>query len=198
MLNKVAEVSRMNPLFDTRPVVVQTTSQSLCQSNGQGFLFPDYIPTESSETNGLSKAASGSIGETLFDLWCMARGIPVYTAIANQTKEDRIIKMDGRFLAVQIKSGRMGNNGRTTVFSLWAGIPYKAAIGKGPKRPPKDEDADLLFCIGVDYTNPGIHNSFAHVRKWSSNLPQSLSLPNGVGWPEPSDIAALLSGVCNN
>jgi hypothetical protein len=128
----------------------------------------------------------------------MARGIPVYTAIANQTKEDRIIKMDGRFLAVQIKSGRMGNSGRTTVFSLWSGNPYKAAVGKAPKRPPKDEDADLLFCIGLDYTSPGIYNSFAHVRKWSSNLPQSLSLPNGVGWPEPPDIAALLSGVCNN
>jgi hypothetical protein len=197
---KMAQVSRMNPLFDTGPVVVQTTSQPLCQSNGQGVFFPEFVETEQARADGegINKTAAGSLGEILFDLWCLANRIPVFQPVANQTKEDRVIKLGGRYVSVQIKSGGMGNNGPKTVFSLWAGIPYKAAVGKAPKRRPESSDADLLFCIGMDYSRPCLDKSFAHVRAWSDNLPQSLSLPNGVGWPPVSHVEAVLAGEGRN
>jgi hypothetical protein len=168
-------------------------SDELCQRPGQGVLFPEFMPVEDDgEKPLLGKVEKGSIAELLFDLWCLGQGVAVFAPQSAQGKEDRVIKLNGRFLGVQIKSGGMGNAGRNTCFSIWAGHPYSAANGGPSKRRPQLADADILVCIGLSYSNPSIESSFAHVRPWSESLPQALNFPNGTGWPSASDIALML------
>lgn len=172
-------------------------SDESCQRPGQGVLFPEFLPVEDEDPieSQLNLAARGSIAESLFDLWCMGKGVAVFRPCANQGKEDRIIQVNSRYLAVQIKSGGMGNSGKSTVFSIWAGNPYAAANGKPGKRRPKDDDAHLLVCIGLDYSNPSIETSFAFARPWSSSLPQTISVPNGKGWLSVRDLEAVVACI---
>jgi hypothetical protein len=125
------------------------------------------------------------MGELLFDLWCMGQGIAVFQPKSNQTKEDRIIRLGGRYVAVQIKSGRVGNarNG-STIFTIWAGNPHT-----GKKRKPCDTDADVLVMVGMDYAQPSLHNSFGVFVPWSGDLQSSIVIGGPVGvWPTLQDV----------
>jgi hypothetical protein len=149
-------------------------------------LFPEYEDTDQQQqSSGPTLADKGAMGELLFDLWCMGQGIAVYQPKSNQTKEDRIIRLGGRYVAVQIKGGRVGNAGNgTTTFSIWSGNPYT-----GKKRKPSDSDADLLVMVGMDYALPSLHNSFGVFVPWSSELPQSINIGGPVGvWPTLQDV----------
>jgi hypothetical protein len=172
---------------------VQTTPSLLCQSGhfaAQTVLFPEYEDAEQQQqTNGLSLADKGAMGELLFDLWCMGQGIAVYQPKSNQTKEDRVIRIGSKYLAVQIKGGRVGNarNG-STAFTIWCGNPHT-----GKKRKPMDGDADLLVMVGMDYSNPSLHNSFGVFVPWSSDLPQSINIRGPVAvWPCKNDVERML------
>lgn len=174
---------------------MQTTTESLCQCGpiaAQTVLFPEYEDTDhQARADGPTLADKGAMGELLFDLWCMGQGVSVYQPKSNQTKEDRIIRIGSRYLSVQIKGGRVGNAGNgTTTFSIWAGNPHT-----GKKRKPSDSDADLLVMVGMDYTQPSLHNSFGVFVPWSSDLQQSISIGGPVGvWPTRQDIERM---ICN-
>lgn len=176
---------------------MQTTSESLCQCGpiaAQTVLFPEYEDTDQQpQTAGLSKTERGSIAERLFDLWCLGNSISIYQAIGNQTKEDRLIKVNGKYIAVQIKSGSVGNAGRgKTCFSLWAGNPWT-----GKKKQPTNADADLMVCIGMDYSLPCLSTSFAVFMPYSSDLPQSIQFAGPVGiWPGVPQLQAAIDGAC--
>jgi hypothetical protein len=149
-------------------------------------LFPDYEDTEHQpQTDGPSLSDKGAMGELLFDLWCMGQGIAVYQPKSNQTKDDRVIRLGDRYLAVQIKGGRVGNAGNgSTTFSIWSGNPYS-----GKKRKPSDADADLLVMVGMDYSQPSLHNSFGVFVPWSGDLAQSITIGGPVGiWPNKEDV----------
>ena len=166
----------------------------LCQRSFNGVLFPEFFPVEDEASRpSLSKCESGAIAELLFDLWCLGVGIPVFEPKTNQGKEDRVIRIGGKLFSVQVKSGRMGNVGKSTAMSLWPGRPYSAANGGPCKAQISDDDADILFCIGLDYNRPSIETSFGHARLWSGSLPQSISFPNGTGWPTLADMLAVLA-----
>jgi hypothetical protein len=154
-------------------------------------LFPDHEDTEQQpKTDGPTLADKGAMGELLFDLWCMGQGIAVYQPKSNQTKEDRVIRLGERYFAVQIKGGRVGNAGNgSTTFSIWSGNPYS-----GKKRKPSDTDADLLVMVGLDYSQPSLHNSFGVFVPWSAELHQSISIGRGpVGaWPTREDVERML------
>jgi hypothetical protein len=149
-------------------------------------LFPEYEDTEHQpQTDGPSLSDKGAMGELLFDLWCMGQGIAVYQPKSNQTKDDRVIRLGDRYLAVQIKGGRVGNAGNgSTTFSIWSGNPYS-----GKKRKPSDADADLLVMVGMDYSQPSLHNSFGVFVPWSGDLAQSITIGGPVGiWPNKEDV----------
>ena len=149
-------------------------------------MFPEYEDTDKQQQSaGPTLADKGAMGELLFDLWCMGQGIAVYQPKSNQTKEDRIIRLGGRYIAAQIKSGRVGNakNG-STIFTIWAGNPHT-----GKKRKPCDSDADLLVMVGMDYTQPSLHNSFGVFVPWSGDLQSSIAIGGPIGvWPTQQDV----------
>ncbi len=129
------------------------------------------------------------MGELLFDLWCMGQGIAVYQPKSNQTKEDRVIRIGDKYLAVQIKGGRVNNSKRGyTIFTVWAGSPHT-----GKKRKPQDGEADLLVMVGMDYNAPSLHNSFGVFVPWSQDLPVSVSIGGPVGvWPTRQDVERMV------
>jgi hypothetical protein len=180
-----SDVSR----FDTRRVLCKQ-HQSHCVNAGLSprkqscFLS---MRTQTSNPNQqvqhLQTKAQWANCSLTFGAW--AKASRFFQPKSNQTKEDRIIRLGGRYVAVQIKSGRVGNarNG-STIFTIWAGNPHT-----GKKRKPCDTDADVLVMVGMDYAQPSLHNSFGVFVPWSGDLQSSIVIGGPVGvWPTLQDV----------
>jgi hypothetical protein len=115
----------------------------------QQHLFAEPETTTTSGIDCLTTGRNslvGSIGETYFDLWCLSRDISVFMPIAQNSRIDRIIWSDDRFLRIHIKTANMSDCGH--VFTLWSTNAWRVRNNMD-KCKIQSSEADYFVCLGI-------------------------------------------------
>ena len=111
-----------------------------------------FVDSQTTTTSGLGclttgkNSLVGSIGETYFDLWCLSRDISVFVPIAQNSRVDRIIWSNDRFLKIHIKTANITEGGH--VFTLWSTNNWRVRNNMD-KCKTQSSEADYFVCLGI-------------------------------------------------
>jgi hypothetical protein len=111
-----------------------------------------FAEPETTTTSGIDclttgrNSLVGSIGETYFDLWCLSRDISVFMPIAQNSRIDRIIWFNERFLRIHIKTANISDCGH--VFTLWSTNAWRVRSNMD-KCKIQSSEADYFVCLGI-------------------------------------------------